>query len=136
MSRTNRSSRQAGARFETAVAKYLAWALDDQRVERRHLSGAQDRGDITGVMFEGRRVVIECKDTARPNLAEHTREAALEAENDGAAHWALVHKRHGIGLNAMPAIGAQWVTITLAEYAKLLNHGHIGPQEPKEGTRP
>ena len=53
------------------MADYLAWALNDRRVERRHLSGSQDRGDITGVMLDGERVCIEVKNTSRSDVSAH-----------------------------------------------------------------
>ena len=66
--RSNRSARQAGARFEKQVADYLALHVDD-RVERRTKNGVNDRGDITGLRHMGMRIVIECKNTARMNLS-------------------------------------------------------------------
>ena len=74
MSRTRASAKAAGTRFETLVAKYLAETVDD-RIERRAKTGAQDRGDIVGVRHSGQRVVIECKDTCRINLAGWAAEA-------------------------------------------------------------
>lgn len=65
MSRNHRTVRRAGASMESRTADYLRWALDDDRVERRHPTGVRDRGDIAGVRYRGRRIVIECKNTAR-----------------------------------------------------------------------
>lgn len=123
MTRNRRSAKQAGARMEQAVADYLAWALNDSRVERRHLSGTQDRGDITGIMLDGERVCIEVKNTSRPDIAEHIREAQEEAGNDDAVFWAVVQKRHGIGIEDRDTVGRQLVYMTLEQYALLLNHG-------------
>jgi hypothetical protein len=63
MTRSRRSAKQAGTRFETAIATALADALDDDRIERRTRNGAKDRGDISGIRLHGQRVVIECKKT-------------------------------------------------------------------------
>lgn len=125
MKRNHTSAKKAGATFEKAVADYLAWALDDDRIERRHLSGAADRGDITGLHLDGERVVIECKNTSRLNIAEHLGEAYDEACNDDALFWALVQKRHGVGLVSRESVGQQLVLMTLEQYALLLNHGQL-----------
>lgn len=119
MPRTNRSARAAGTRHETAIANYLAEALDDDRIERRAHSGARDRGDIGGIRHRGRRVVIEAKNTTRTNLAGWIGEAHREAGNDDAAIGVVVAKRHG---NADP--GSQWVHMTLADLAWLLGADH------------
>jgi len=116
MARTNRSARQAGARFERAVADYLAAHLDD-RIDRRVKTGAKDRGDIGGVRtFRGGRVVIECKDCATLSLGTWTREAEVERGNDDAIAGVVVHKKRGTAL-----IGAQYVTMTVDDLVALLD---------------
>lgn len=122
MVRNRKSAKKAGASFETAIANYLAWALNDDRVERRHLTGTQDRGDITGVMLDGQRVVIECKNTSRMNVSEHLREAELERGNDDATYGVVVQKRHGMGITTRETVGQQLVMMTLEQYALMLNH--------------
>lgn len=117
MSRSRKSAKTAGTAFETATARYLAGALDDDRIERRARSGAKDRGDIGGVRSLAGRVVIECKNTARIDLAGWMSEARVEAGNDDATTAVVVHKRHGVGMSRM---GDQWVTMTLADFARLL----------------
>lgn len=115
MSRTRKTAKQAGAKFEKLVADFLAENLDD-RIERRVLGGAKDRGDIANVRdSHNRRIVIECKNTTRPNLAGWIKEAHQEAHNDNAHIGVVIHKRHG---NANPA--DQWVTCTLEDLIKLL----------------
>ncbi|KFI66095.1 hypothetical protein [Bifidobacterium cuniculi] len=98
MTRNRQSAKKAGATFEKAVADYLAWALDDARIERRHLSGTKDRGDITGVMFSQEHVVLECKNVVQPRLNQWLREAEEEAGNDDAPLWAVVYKVRGVGI--------------------------------------
>lgn len=122
MVRNRKSAKKAGASFETAITNYLSWALNDDRVERRHLTGTQDRGDITGVMLDGQRVVIECKNTSRMNVSEHLREAELERGNDDATYGIVVQKRHGIGITTRETVGQQLVMMTLEQYALMLNH--------------
>jgi hypothetical protein len=115
MTRSRTSAKQAGTRFETAIASALAAALDDDRIERRTRNGAKDRGDISGIRFHGQRVVIECKDTAAMRLPEWTAEARLEAGNDDALVGLVVHKRHGVGDPLR-----QWVTCELRDLVAIL----------------
>ena len=112
--RTNRSARAAGTRFERQIADWLAQNLDD-RIDRRARTGARDRGDLTGIRHRGERVVAELKNTTRMNLAGWIREAHLQAQNDDARVGLVIHKRHG---NANPA--DQWVTLTLADLVAIL----------------
>ena len=109
------SAKAAGTRFETQIAAYLAEHVDD-RIERRTRNGNKDRGDIGGLRHMGQRVVIECKATARPDLAGWAAEAETERGNDEAGVGLICHKRHGKG---QPA--DQWVTCTLGELVALLN---------------
>lgn len=121
MSRTRASAKAAGSRFERQVADYLAATVDD-RIDRRVKTGAKDRGDVVGVRAHGQRLVIECKNTVRINLAGWIGEAHIQAGNDDALAGVVVHKRHGVGDPAQ-----QWVTMTLADLATLLTG------EPQEG---
>ena len=136
MTRNRSSAKRAGARMEQAVADYLAWALNDPRIERRHLTGAKDRGDITGIMHDGERVCIEIKNTSKLALAEHMAEAMEEAMNDDATFWALVQKRKGIGIDSLAGVANQLVCMTLEQYALLLNHGQpLGPEEREKDNK-
>ena len=118
MSRSRKSAKQAGSLFESQVAGFLADALDDDRIERRARHGSKDRGDVGGVRTAlGDRVVVECKNTARLDLAGWARETEIERGNDDAAAGVIVHKRHGVGVTRM---GEQWVSMTLADFAVLL----------------
>lgn len=118
MTRSRASARAAGARFERSIADWLAQHLDD-RIDRRVKTGAKDRGDIGGVRHRGERVVLECKDSARTDLAGWIREAHLEAQNDDARVGVVVAKRRG---TTNPA--DQWVHMTLADLAWLLGADH------------
>ena len=125
MTRSNRSARAAGTRFESLVAAYLARVWDD-RIERRAKSGANDRGDLSGVRVMGQRVVVECKDHNRLDLAGWWAEAETERGNDDAGAALIVHKRRGKG-NAAD----QWVTLTLGELVALIsgNRDHLQGQQ-------
>ena len=115
MSRTRKSAKQAGTRFERIIADYLRDNLDD-RIDRRVKTGAKDCGDVANVRdSHNRRIVIEAKNTTRMALAQWIREAHQEARNDNAHIGVVIHKRHG---NANPA--DQWVTFTLEDLVKLL----------------
>lgn len=120
MTRTRRSARQAGSRFEREIADYLAEHVDD-RIDRRVKGGAKDKGDIGGLRHLGQKVAIECKNTSRINLGTWMNEAHTAMGNDDAGVGLVIHKRHGKG---QP--GDQWVTLTLADFVALITG------EPKE----
>lgn len=65
----------------------------------------------------GERVVIECKDVHRTDLAGWIAEAEVERGNDDAHAAVVVHKRRGFGVKQM---GDQYVTLTLRDLAVLL----------------
>ena len=114
MTRTRRSARQAGSRFEREVADYLAEHVDD-RIDRRVKGGAKDKGDIGGLRHMGQRVVIECKNTSRINLSTWMNEAHTAMGHDDAGVGIVIHKRHGKG---QP--GDQWVTTTVDDLIALI----------------
>ena len=112
--RSRRSAKAAGSSFERQAADFLK-ANGFPFADRRVKSGAKDKGDIGGVHVHGRRVVLECKNTAKINLGSWAAEAETERVNDDALAGMIVHKRHGKGLP-----GDQWVTMTLTDLAALL----------------
>lgn len=115
MTRNRASAKKAGTTFERQVADYLAQHVDD-RIDRRAKTGSKDRGDIAGVRIWGQRLVLECKNTTRLNLAGWMNQAEIERGNDDALAGLVIHKRHG---NNQP--GDQWVTTTLRELTAMLN---------------
>lgn len=119
MSRNRASAKAAGARFERIIADALATHVDD-RIDRRVKTGAKDKGDIAGIRHMGQRVVLECKDVAKLNLAGWVTETDVERGNDDALAGFAVHKRRG---TADPL--DQYVTGTLRDLVALLT-----------GTRP
>ena len=114
MARNRQSAKKAGTAFETLVATYLNEHVDD-RIERRRLGGSQDRGDIAGLRHMGGRIVVECKNTAKPALGVWATETEIQRGNDDANVGLIVHKRHGNGQAA-----DQWVTMTLGDFVALL----------------
>lgn len=124
MARNRASARKAGATFERQIADYLAAQVDD-RIDRRVKTGAKDRGDIGGLRIWGERIAIECKNTARTQLAAWADEAEIARGNDDAVAGIIIHKRHGKG---QPA--EQWVTMTLGDFVALL----VGDRDHLDGT--
>lgn len=121
MTRNRATAKKAGTAFETLVVGYLRNVLHDERIERRAKNGAKDRGDISGLVHMGGRIVVECKNTTRTSLAGWATEAEVERGNDDAVAGIVVHKRHGKG---QP--GDQWVTMTLADFASILTGAREG----------
>ena len=70
MTRSRKSAKAAGSRFERVIADYLSDALEDDRVDRMPRRGVDDRGDVMGVRAHGKSVAIECKDVTRMNLPQ------------------------------------------------------------------
>lgn len=117
--------KRKGTAFETQVVEYMRRVLDDDRIERRPCNGVNDRGDISGVMLRGKRVVLECKNAKRMELASWIDEAERERGNDCAEFAFVVHKRRGCGDKNM---GDTYVTCTLETLCALIasSHWHLG----------
>lgn len=116
MSRSRKSARQAGAKFERAIADHLAVALSDDRIDRRVKTGAADKGDIGGIRHMGRRIVLELKDYGGKYLiGPWLLEAEVERVNDGALAGFVVAKRRGV---TDPS--KQLVVGTVADFTALL----------------
>ena len=112
------AAKRKGTAFERAIADYLAIQLEDDRIDRRPLTGTKDRGDIAGVRLNGHRVTLELKNHNRLNLAGWVDEAQLEAGNDDAILGAVIHKRRG---TTNP--GEQYVTMRVDDLITLLLGG-------------
>jgi hypothetical protein len=116
MGRSLKSAKTAGTAFETSIANYLADEIDD-RIERRRLSGAFDRGDISGLRISNQRLVVECKNYGGKLLTgPWLNETETERINDGAIAGFVVAKRKG---TTDPA--QQIVLMTLKDLAALIN---------------
>ncbi len=127
MSRNRKSARAAGQRFETLIATYLNTHVDD-RIERRRMSGVNDRGDISGLRHMGQRIVVECKDYGgRLMPGPWVEEAEVERLNDSAGVGLVVAKRRG---TTTP--GDQFVLMTLADLVALLT----GSRDHVDGDTP
>jgi hypothetical protein len=117
-------SKAKGTAFETAVCRYLA-GEGFPHVERRALSGTQDRGDIAGIPGW----VLEVKNCRATTLAAWVDEAAVEQANDGAEYSAVWHHRVG---RAHPSAG--YVTMSGATFVRLLRQAGYG--EPLRAPDP
>ena len=116
MARNRNSAKAAGTKFETLVTRYLRTTLDDDRIERRRQTGANDRGDISGLRHMGQRIVLECKDYGgQLKPGPWVEEAEVERLNDSAGIGIVVAKRRGT-----TAPGEQFVLMTLADLVALL----------------
>lgn len=104
------ASKAKGTAAETAVVNYLkTW--DRPYVERRSLSGVNDRGDVAGIPG----VVIEVKNEKTIQLSGWLKEAEAEMINDGADIGVVWHKKRG---TTNP--GEWYVTMTGVAFAWLL----------------
>jgi hydrogenase maturation factor len=86
-------SKQKGTLAETAVAEFLKHTFP--AVERRTLSGANDKGDIAGVPG----CVVEVKNQRTYKIHEWMRETEIERVNAGADLGVLVIKPNGVGVS-------------------------------------
>lgn len=95
MPRSRASAKAAGALFERSIADFFAARIDD-RIDRRRLTGAKDKGDIGGLRVHDRRVVIEAKDYGGVvHVGPWLKEAEVERVNDNALAGLVVAKRRG-----------------------------------------
>ena len=116
MTRNRKSARDAGTRFAESIARHLAAALEDDRIETRAKHGAKDRGDIAGVRVHGQRLVVECKEYGGRLLPPAwTDEAEVERGNDDALAGVVIAKRRGT-----QRAGEQWALMTVDQLVALL----------------
>lgn len=113
-------AKQKGTAFESAIVEYLKDTLCDETIERRALNGTCDRGDISGVKFCGQRMTLECKNEKSIRLAEYMREAEIEAVNDNASYYAVIHKKRGVGISNTAGVQQQYVTMPLHVLASII----------------
>ena len=119
MTRNRKSAKSAGRQFETRTADYLRRVLHAEHIEVRARNGNKDRGDISGLVHMGGRIVIECKDYGgQIKAGPWVEEAHTEAGNDDALAGLVIAKRRG---TTNP--GAQYVLCTVNDLIALLD-GH------------
>lgn len=100
-------SKSKGTSLETWTVRYLAWALQDTRIDRMPLHGSNDQGDLIGVMFHGEPVCVECKDTKRPQYRRFWERTLEEAANMDTQYAVLVRHRKGVGVRSLKGMAEQ-----------------------------
>jgi Holliday junction resolvase len=104
-------SKQKGTLAETAVADYLKETFP--AVERRTLSGKNDKGDIAGVPNS----IIEVKNQKSYKIQEWLRETETERINAEANLGILVIKPNGVGV---AKVNEWWAVLSLETIARLI----------------
>lgn len=104
-------SKQKGTLAETAVADYLKQTFPT--VERRTLSGANDKGDIAGVP----NCVVEVKNQRTYKIHEWMKETETERINAKADLAILVIKPNGVGVSK---VNQWWAVVSLETITKLI----------------
>ena len=104
-------SKQKGTLAETAVADYLKQTFS--AVERRTLSGANDKGDIAGVP----NCVVEVKNQRTYKIHEWMKETETERINAEADLAILVIKPNGVGVSK---VNQWWAVVSLETITKLI----------------
>jgi len=104
-------AKQKGTLAETAVADYLRKTFPN--VERRSLSGKNDKGDIAGVPNS----VIEVKNHKTYKLAEWMKETEIERMNAKAELGILVVKPNRVGVSQ---VNQWWALIPLEIITQLI----------------
>ena len=104
-------SKQKGTLAESAVADYLksTW----ETVERRVLSGKNDKGDIAGIP----KIVIEVKNQKSYKFSEWLKETKIEQINAEADYGVLVVKPNGVGVSKTDQ---WWAVLPLEDLVSLL----------------
>ena len=101
-------AQRKGATFEQQCADYASMRTGDEVIRSRP-HGANDRGDLHGLKFLGKRVTVECKNCKKMELAEWIEEAETERGNDDGDYGVVIHKRRGKGAKNF---GENYVTMT------------------------
>ena len=104
-------SKQKGTFAETAIVEYLKqfWS----NVERRALSGSNDKGDIANVP----NAIIEIKNQKSYKIPEWIKETEQERINAGTPYGVLVIKPNKVGITK---IDQWWAVMPLEQIVSLL----------------
>ena len=106
-----------GPWMEARTVEYLNRAFQTDTIERRVMGGANDRGDVAGLYWQGRPFVLEVKNRNRVELAAWMGELEAECGNADTDMGAVVFHRKGKGASSM---GDQYVLMDLRTLARLL----------------
>ncbi len=118
------AQRDKGTRWESAIVAYLR-GEGFPYAERRGLSGAKDRGDLTGIPG----VIVEAKSVARLDLSGWLDEAERERDNARADIGVVWIKRRGY-----QSPGRAYVLMTGDDLAWLLRSAGYGEPHPEESA--
>lgn len=103
-------SKRKGTKFESELVAYLRYHLESQDIERRALSGTQDRGDIAGL----KDWTIEAKNHNAQNFAGWLDETQREQANAGTPYGLLVVRRR------MKPVGQSFAVMTLDQLIDIM----------------
>ena len=106
---------------ETAVADYLQQTFP--AVERRALSGVNDKGDIAGVPF----TVVEIKNQRSYKIHEWMKETEAERINAGEELGVLVIKPNGVGV---ANVNKWWAVVSLDTITALIEELRVKRLQP------
>lgn len=122
-------NKRKGDRFEIAVRDHCRGAGFD--ADRTRAGYARDRGDIhLAATAAGPQVIVQCKNTARLDLASFLRDVADQRTDAGARHGFAVVKRRGVG-----DVGRSYAVMELDDLLVLLEEAGYMPQDRiEEGT--
>lgn len=116
-------SKAKGTSFETNVVRYLQAELEDDRIERRALHGAHDRGDVYGIRAHGLHGIAECKDhkTYADGLLRAWERQTLAERDNADADFALlvIHRRGKSAKWTQPSFGQNIVRLTVADLMRI-----------------
>jgi hypothetical protein len=114
-------AKQKGTLAETAVADYLQQTFP--AVERRALSGVNDKGDIAGVPF----TVVEIKNQRSYKIHEWMKETEAERINAGEELGVLVIKPNGVGV---ANVNKWWAVVSLDTITALIEELRVKRLQP------
>lgn len=105
-----------GTRFESALVRYLRAGLEDDRVERRALSGSKDMGDLHHLFAHGSEGIVEAKShkTVTFGKVSEWREQTLDERENADADFALLI----VDVYGSP-IGRSKVHVTIRDFARI-----------------
>lgn len=112
------ASKAKGTKAESALVSYLR-TQGFPHVERRALSGVNDKGDVAGCHG----LVFEMKNVKTYAIPAWLKETEIEKDNAGADFGVLVVKPNRIGLNSPEKF---WAVMSLEDMVALLHAAGFG----------
>lgn len=101
--------RRAGTKFESACRDFIqTWGFP--HCERAPLWGGHDRGDLLGIPG----FVIQCRNTARLDLAGAIDDAKTQAANNGSGRPVAIIRRRGT------SVAGAYVVMELCDWLEVI----------------